>query len=291
MKTVCQWQGKRSVACRKAADLNSFYLPHLYAVAWSTIRLPTVTPGAVTGWRCCVEGLLTRHIVEVDAARLLLLLSSFAREVTPNLHSHAWFPREPVVRHFTPEYHLQKLDFLLRYPAYLAYELIELYRDPGELHIERSEIAEIVRNILREREPELETRPFIRFRFGAYEPLDAVESWWTSRKLVYTRTEPRSDSRPQKHYFLTDRGLDTARRLPEEIAVARWYAERAHLIYQYFGHFSPAVLKDRQYTHETYRTARPGLFIPDLPLDVIESHFTNVFQEALEVAIEAASTS
>lgn len=268
----------------------SFHLHHLYAEAWSTIRPPLVTLRALTSWRCGVEGLLNRRIVEVDAARLLLLLNTFAREVTPNLQAHAWFPREPVVRHFTPEYHLQKLDFLLRYPAYLAYELIELYRDPGDLQLERGDVIDVVRKILREQEPELETRPFIRFRFGAYEPLDDVESWWTSRRLVYTRTEPRADTRPQKHYFLTDRGLDAARRLPEEVAVARWYTERAQLIYQYFGHFSPAALRDRQYTHEAYRTARPGLFIPDLPLEVIEAHFTTVFQDSLEVAIDSAPT-
>lgn len=269
---------------------DAFHLHRLYAAAWSTLHPSSGSLCSGRGEQCDQEGGLTRPNVEVDAARLLLLLSTFARDIPPDLQTRTWFPREPVVRHFTPEYHVQKLDFLLRYPAYLAYELIELYRDPGDLQIERGELVNIVRRILKKREPELETRPFIRFRFGAYEPLDAVESWWTSRKLVYTRTEPRPDARPQKHYFLTDRGLDAARRLSEDIAVAQWYAGRAQLIHRYFGHFSPAALKDRQYAHEAYRTARPGLFIPDLPLDVIESHFTTVFQEALEVPIDPALT-
>ena len=59
-------------------------------------------------------------------ARLLLLLHTFAQEIPPQLRQQRWFPSQPVAYHFTPEYHLQKLDFLLRYPAYLAYELIEL---------------------------------------------------------------------------------------------------------------------------------------------------------------------
>lgn len=227
-----------------------------------------------------------RQVVEVDAARLLLLLATFAREITDDLRTQVWFPRDPVKQHFTPEYHLQKLDFLLRYPAYLAYELVELYRDPGDLKLERDEIMHLVRSIMLEREPEFETRPFIRFRYGAYEPLDRVEAWWTSRKLVYVRTEPRTDSRPQKYYFLTERALDAAQRLPEEVAAARWYAERAQLLQRYFGHFSPATLKNRQYTHETYRTARPGLFIPDLSISAIEAHFTTVFHESLEVGVD-----
>ena len=75
-----------------------------------------------------VGGVIPERFVEVDAARLLLILARFARG-SEELPAHLrCLPVYPFVRYFTPEYYLHKLDFLLRYPRYFIYELTELFR-------------------------------------------------------------------------------------------------------------------------------------------------------------------
>lgn len=226
-------------------------------------------------------------IPEIDAARLLLILNRFAQPFTDAQAQETWFPARPVERHFTPEYNLHKLDFLVRYPGYFAYELIELSRRADPDTRQRAEIATLVRHVLHEREPELLTQPFRRFWRGAYERLDEVEAWWYARGLVYTRGEARGDASPQKHYFLTARAREVAQQLVEHVEHARWYAHRIELLHRYFSVYAPGQIKAFQYSHDAYRNAQLNETIPDLALDEIVLHFELVFGEPLGVPLEA----
>jgi hypothetical protein len=224
---------------------------------------------------------------EVDAARLLLILNHFAHPITEADRHQSWFPVREVERHFTPEYYLHKLDFLLRYPGYFAYELIELYHRETFDAQQRNELITLVRRVLHEREPELLTQPFRRFWRGAYERLDEVEAWWHARGLVYTQAETRGNAAPQKHYFMTSKAQEVAHKLVEHVEHARWYAQRIALIHQYFGRYSAAQIKALQYSHEAYRNAQLNETIPDLDLGLIDRHFERVFGEPLGVSLEA----
>jgi hypothetical protein len=226
------------------------------------------------------------NLIEVDSARLLLILCEFSTPVTPEIANEVWYPRHPVVRHFTPEYYLHKLDFLLRYPGYVAYELTELHRLEFPVAQERSVVMKMVRDLLKEREPELLTLPFRRFWRGAYERLDGVEAWWYSRALVYTTSEARGAAPRQKHYFLSAQGVQIGSELVKQVEHAKWYAERIHLLHHYFGDFTPSELKAMQYKHEPYRQAQLNESIPDLELKVIVQHFEDVFQEKLGVQLD-----
>lgn len=228
---------------------------------------------------------IPERFVEVDAARLLLILDCFAKPLG-DAAQLACFPRHEVARHFTPEYLLQKLDFLVRYPGYLAYELTELHRLGVAAARDRDALVEVVRSTLRDREPELMTLPFRRFWRGAYERLDDVEAWWYSRQLVYTGLEPRGGARPQKHYFLTPLAGSEARRLVEAVEYARWYAERASLIHRFFGDLTPGQVKDLQYSHAPYRQAQLNEIIPDLEREEIRDNFADVFGEPLGVNLD-----
>ncbi len=232
-----------------------------------------------------VAGIIPEQFVEVDAARLLLILVRFAEPIEDRAQTLACFPTHEVVKHFTPEYYLQKLDFLLRYPGYLAYELTELHRLGIEAARDRAEIKGSIHSILDQREPELLTIPFRRFWRGAYERLDDVESWWWARSLVYVGTEPRGYARPRKHYFLTEKGEMVAQRLVASVQHASWYAERIDLIHRYFGGLSAARVKDLQYSHEAYREAQLNETIPDLRSEEIAQNFTRVFGEPLGVEL------
>lgn len=222
---------------------------------------------------------------QVEAARLMLIVVRFARPTDPAVRL-PFAPSRPVVGHFTPEYYLHKLDFLLRYPGYLIYELTELFRMGKAVAADRDEVVGIIKAILRNREPERRTIPVPRFWRGAYESIDDVESWWYSRQLVYTAFQPRGEARPQKHYFLTELAISEAQRMVAEVEHARWYQDRIDLIFRFFGQFTPAEIKNWQYSHPAYRDAQLREQIPDLTAEEISTNFANVFGEELEVGVE-----
>jgi hypothetical protein len=233
-----------------------------------------------------VMGVIPERFIEVDAARLLLILARFAVPIDDQVRKLSCFPNHEVASHFTPEYYLQKLDFLVRYPGYLVYELTELHRlgvDPAH---ERDAMMYLVRTLLNEREPELMTLPFRKYWRGAYERLDDVEAWWYARRLVYTGLEPKGGARPQKHYFLTSLAETEAQRLVGAVDHARWYAERIDLIHRFFGGLSAARVKELQYSHEAYRLAQLNEIIPDLSSDEIAANFARVFGESLGVNLD-----
>jgi hypothetical protein len=233
-----------------------------------------------------VAGVVPERFVEVDAARLLLILARFAVPIDDDESQLPCFPRHDVVRHFTPEYYLQKLDFLLRYPGYLAYELTELHRLGVDAAQDRDEVKDLVRSVLRDREPEHLTVPFRKFWRGAYERLDDVEAWWYARRLVYTGIELKGSARPQKHYFLTALAEAKAQRLVAVVEQARWYSQRIGLIARFFGGLPAARVKELQYSHEPYRQAQLNEIIPDLaPKEIVES-FARVFGEPLGVNLD-----
>jgi hypothetical protein len=227
------------------------------------------------------------RFVEVDAARLLLIITRFAHRCeTPPSHLHCC-PSHAFIGYFAAEYYLQKLDFLLRYPRYFVYELTELFRMGMIAHQHRDELLLVARNSIHTNEPELRTQQFRKFWRGAYERLDDVEAWWYARELIYTGFELRGQARPWKYYFLTAHGCDEAERLVTEVPDMRWYADRIALLHTYFGQISPAQIKQLQYQHPAYTQAQLNEHIPDLSPQEIEDHFVRVFGEPLVLEVGA----
>jgi hypothetical protein len=232
-----------------------------------------------------VHGTRPQGWVEVDAARLLLILARFGRRRDALTRRLPCLPAEPFVLHFASEYYLQKLDFLLRYPAYFVYELTELHYAGDDAAADAVEVKATIRRILADEEPELQTIPFRKFWRGAYERLDNVEAWWLARRLVYTKFEQRGQAAPWKHYFLTEQGVAVAGQLRDKLHHAAWYADRIGEIHRYMGHLSASDIKARQYRHDRYRQAQISELIPDLTVGEIRQNFEDVFGETLEVPI------
>lgn len=233
-----------------------------------------------------VHGMRPQGWVEVDAARLLLVLARFARPANAATRRFTSLPADPFELHFASEYYLQKLDFLLRYPAYFVYELTELHYAGDTSASDGEEVKATIRRILLDQEPELQTIPFRKFWRGAYERLDNVEAWWLARRLVYTKFEQRGHAAPPwKHYFLTEEAIAVANKLRSNLKHAAWYAERIREIHRYMGHLSASDIKARQYRHDRYRQAQISELIPDLTIEEIRQNFEDVFGESLEVPI------
>jgi hypothetical protein len=228
-----------------------------------------------------IHGIRPEGFVEVDAARLLLIVDRFARPAGDKTYPRDAAPERPFDAHFATEYYLQKLDFLLRYPAYFIHELTELYQAGDPAASDRELIVSTIRQIEADDEPELQTIPFRKFWRGAYERLDDVEAWWWSRGLVFTRFELRGRAAPWKHYFLTRAGKDVAARLIRNVPHAVWYANRIAQIHRFMDHLGAAEIKARQYRHARYRDANLNQFIPDLTAEEIADNFEQVFGERL----------
>jgi hypothetical protein len=224
--------------------------------------------------------------VEVDAARLLLILFHFARAPDAAARALRCWPGRSVTRHFTPEYYLQKLDFLVRYPSYLAYELIELHALGIPSAADGVAVQGVIQQLVNDREPEYRTMPFRKFWRGAYESIDRVEAWWYARELVFIGMEQRGGAatpgRPQKHFFLTELGESTALRLVADVEHARWYDERIRLLHRFYSGLTPAAVKALQYSHPPYRLAQLNEHIPDLATEDVRANFQRVFGVTLE---------
>lgn len=244
---------------------------------------------SMSHWRTPLDSLeprLDQRPIEVDVARLLLIVDRFAVPPDASIESLRCRPERPFVRYLTPEYYLQKLDFLVRYPAYLAYELIELHDRGIAAATDANEVKGLVRQLIEDQEPELRTTPFRRFWRGAYESIDRVEAWWHAHGLAYTGTEPRREgitaARPQKYFFLTAQGEQTAANLIAQVPDALWYYDRISLIHRFFGALTAAELKAMQYSHPSYKEAQLNEYIPDLSASDIRENFRRVFGEELD---------
>lgn len=181
-----------------------------------------------------------------DAVRLLLLLDAAAVEVSPHLSSAAPPDAVGVVR---TQSLLQKLDFWLRYPDYLADELLNDHERSGE-----QVLLDIASEILDSDEPELRSIPMLRYKFGAYEPLDMPMSVLSVAGLAVVRWSRTEKRVRQYDYYLTSRGRVTAQTCVEDFPDLVWYGQRTRLVValaQGTG-MSGTALRKRQYLQRDY---------------------------------------
>ena len=133
-----------------------------------------------------------------DRFRIFLILFLFSNDFEDASTPH-------YKRLFTSEVRIQKIDFLLRNPDYLAYELL-LFAKEGKFASD--EIKGIVEDIIRNQEPALKRLEMEKFFFGAYEDIDDVISFLKS--IDFIDFSSKKDTRLQtieKKYYITDYAL------------------------------------------------------------------------------------
>jgi hypothetical protein len=181
-----------------------------------------------------------------DAVRLLLLLDAAVVDVNPQGADGVPVSAVGVVRTQTL---LQKLDFWLRYPDYLADELLTDFESSGE-----PVLLEIASEILDSEEPELRVIPMLRYKFGAYEPLDMPMSVLSVAGLVLVRWSRTEQRVRQYDYYLTATGRVTARSCVVDFPDLAWYGQRTRLVValaQGTG-MTGTALRKRQYLQRDY---------------------------------------
>lgn len=187
---------------------------------------------------------------EQDAVRILLLIDGAS--ATPNgvdLTDPGLADAVGVVR---TQVRLQKLDFWLRNPDYLADELLTDYessREPGLLRW--------AGRILDSEEPEVRRYPMLRHHFGAYEPLDDALAVLRSAGLVVRRRRGTVNRVRQHDYYLLSAGRQVVQDIVSSVPEFKYYVDRVALVVALADGLGGSDLKTRQYLQREYaETAR-----------------------------------
>lgn len=176
------------------------------------------------------------------------------------------------------EVKIQKLDFLIRNPDYLCFELLELcYRND----IDKKEIKEIIKNIFYSHEPQIRRLEMEKFFFGAYEDIDNVIAFLVSVGFIRYKSQRNSSLKlTEKSYYVTNLADEKIRLIMNNAPYLKWYMERCLLIKKYFGEYSGTQLKNLQYKIDKYRDTTYKEYIQDIE-DLVRQKYCEEFGEIL----------
>ncbi len=209
----------------------------------------------------------------LDRIRIFLILYFFSEDFNDSSKPH-------LKRIFETEMRIQKPDFLLRYPDYLAYELLMLAKESEECDVD--EVKVLVREIFSNREPEVNSIEMKRFFFGAYEDIDDVIAFLMAIDFVEFSSRRTIDlsKKIQKKYYLTEKAVShVAKKLKAtNFPELDWYVRRCKLIKKYFGDMSASELKQMQYEIKEYEATSWNEYIASIK-DSVKTEFRTQFGE------------
>jgi hypothetical protein len=190
-----------------------------------------------------------------SAVRLLLLIATAGQDLTTELAGAAPAGAVKVVR---SQVRLQKLDFWVRYPDYLAHELmVEFEKTPDEPHL-----LTLAGEILDSEEPDLRRLPMLRHRFGAFEHLDDALAPLVEKGLI-RKTQILDQQRISEHlYWLLHRGRDVVNDMLTDTPALSWYVDRTRLVVALVDGLGGTQLKRRQYLVRAYADTPFNSYIP-----------------------------
>ena len=156
---------------------------------------------------------------------------------------------------------LQKLDFWLRNPDYLADELLtEFEQGRVPLH----QIQPHVLRMLEGSAPQLHTYPMERYIYGAYEFIDDALAVLKLYEQIEHRRAADSGALSRRDYFLLQRGRDTIAAMRSEIPELEWYVQQATAIGLIADAAKGVAAKRRQYLQTEYADTAQGDVIPSI---------------------------
>ncbi|WP_143074591.1 hypothetical protein [Methylobacterium sp. ap11] len=185
-----------------------------------------------------------------NALRILFILVKGSRPYTGE-------PVNGFDRVFRGETKVQALDFWVRYPDYLADELLSLY----ELTSDRQHLDTADR-IFADEEPDLRRVPMLRRYFGAYEPLDMVLSILKSRGLVLPRSRQMERGTDEHDFLVAAKASELIPRVVADLPELGWYDRRVDLVLRVAAGRGGYALKERQHRQKEYHDAATGDLIP-----------------------------
>lgn len=206
-----------------------------------------------------------------DRLRIFMILYLFSEDYVDEEH-----PLRKKL--FKSEVRIQKIDFLIRNPDYLAYELLSRARNNSNIRIE---IKDEIKEIVKEKEPVLRRLEMERFFFGAYEDIDDVIAFLKSIGFVEFSSKKSMDLKTiEKQYYITSLAIENFEKKIDSLSALKWYVNRCSLIKRYFGDLKGTDLKVSQYKIEEYRNTSYKEVIGSIYPLVVEE-FSNLYNEVL----------
>lgn len=195
-----------------------------------------------------------------DAVRILMLIDKAGTPVDGPAMAASDQHLGTAVSVVRTQVRLQKLDFWVRNPDYLANELLNDYENGDQ----DPTLLQLAGEILDSEEPELRRYPMLRYLFGAYEDLEDALAVLSQANLVIRRRKGRPGHVTRTDYYLTQAGKDMAARIRSDYPELAWYSSRAALVVLLADGQGATTLKDRQYLIEEYVNTPHGVRIPGI---------------------------
>lgn len=205
-----------------------------------------------------------------DKLRILLILYFFSDETNE---------KEGCNRILKGEVKIQKLDFFLRYPDYLALDILNLFIENRQKMCTK-DIKNDLKLIFEGKEPEIRREDMLKFFYGAYESLDNIIVFFRARNILKFESHKSINGKNiEKKYFLTNKGKDVIEnRIFKELPQAKWYIKICKVIKKYYNGYTGTQLKERQYKYIEYKKATLNEAIPRVN-DKFKIKYKDIFGE------------
>lgn len=191
-----------------------------------------------------------------DALRLLFILAAGGDPVDT--------PTKDVVRIFRAEKRLMAMDFLVRYPDYLADALLDLYEETGD-----RDLLPSVRQIFHDDEPSVRLVRMVRWRHGAYQNVEDALSMLSYYGLIKPMQLSAGDGKIRRYeYLISAKAICFLDTIVEDHPELAWYRDRLVLIMRVAQGKSGSALKDWQYEHPQYGNTLHGDIIASIGTQV-----------------------
>ncbi len=188
-----------------------------------------------------------------DALRLLFILHMGAR--TPQ-QSEA---PPGVIGIFEGEKRLMAIDFWVRYPDYLADQLLNLYENSKD-----SGLLSEIQKIFDLDEPDVRTIKVLRWKYGAFDRIEDALAILSARNLVKPVKKNLPTGKTQHDFLVYGQSAEFLRGAVREQPAVKWYEDRTRLALTVAGGKSGYALKDMQYEAPEYEGTKWSAVIPSI---------------------------
>jgi hypothetical protein len=187
-----------------------------------------------------------------DALRLLFILHAGARPIDPP------DPQTRIIGIFEGEKRLMAIDFWVRYPDYLADQLLDLYAETMDPAL----LAEIQAIFDRE-EPDVRLIKVLRWRYGAFDRIEDALAILSARNLVKP-IKKKIPTGSQHDFLIFPAAPSFLATAVQDQPVLKWYQDRTRLALLIAGDKSGSSLKDMQYEAPEYEGTLLSAVIPSI---------------------------
>lgn len=193
-----------------------------------------------------------------DALRLLFILVTGSEGVVaPPVGA------EETTHVFRSEKRVMAIDFLIRYPDYLADALLDQFEEANLPEALEAAIA-----IFESDEPTLRLVNMVRWNFGAYQSIETSLAILNAFGMVRPMKFVTDGAARRYEFYIYPKAFKFLADAVEQVPALSWYRDRAALALKVAVSKSGSKLKEWQYEHDAYSHTPHGSTIPSIKNEV-----------------------